>query len=330
MKNLPLVFAATILATTAIALATSAPAQQVDPSAIGPVAKTKRAPASRGDVTRIPGGLAKDRMGTIPIVLNAPTEACVYQDAFYAGPSFCSKQLAYQELPQSLRGKVSGVSAPDGYQVILYSGTGPSAITCRYIGLHAGLDGGCDDFATGMAIVPHRGRAVALLAEDEQRRGAVRTGDQEEVNRIYADNQRRAEERARTEGPEASRRARAAREAAEKARQVGLMGSCPVELYSTDGPNPDKRCLTMDLQLAYVGDDWNDDIERVIVKTPYAMLVGYEHANFQGRRVTIMCGDWELIGDPENEISSLRVEYVSLGDEIYCGDQQRELTKWGY
>ena len=41
---------------------------------------------------------------TVPIVRNAqaPTEACVTEDTLYAGASFCTKQMAYQALPEAM------------------------------------------------------------------------------------------------------------------------------------------------------------------------------------------------------------------------------------
>jgi hypothetical protein len=86
--------------------------------------------------------------------------------------------------------------------------------------------------------------------------------------------------------------------------------------------------MTVDRQLASVGSEWKDDIERIKFHSPYVKVTGFEHEHFQGRRVELMCGDWELIGDPENEISSIRTEYVTLGDEVYCGTREQSTNRW--
>ena len=193
----------------------------------------------------------------------------------------------------------------------------------RRVAMLAGMqasDTVCDNMATGMEIQRDVGRAHAQLLAAQQQQGQNAQADQAAINEGgFAPDLERNQAAARAE------------EAATKRRNaIAGLGACPVELLSTDGPYPNRLCLTLGQDRASLVGSWNDDIERIKINSPYLKVVGYEHANYQGNRIELMCGDWELIGDPENEISSIRVEYVSLGDEIYCPPTPQERHRWGY
>jgi hypothetical protein len=91
--------------------------------------------------------------------------------------------------------------------------------------------------------------------------------------------------------------------------KIAALGGCAVELLTTDGPFPDRICLPAEGEKRQFGGSWNDDIEVIVIKSPNIKVIGYEHANFTGNKVTLNCGDTELIGDPENEISSMKIFY---------------------
>jgi hypothetical protein len=68
----------------------------------------------------------------------------------------------------------------------------------------------------------------------------------------------------------------------------------------------------------------NDDVEMVFISPGYKVTF-FEHANFQGNRITLPCGSYEFIDDSENEISSLKVE--DDGERI-CASEFFEIYDW--
>ena len=83
---------------------------------------------------------------------------------------------------------------------------------------------------------------------------------------------------------------------------------CPVAVRSTDGDFPDTLCLKI-RDYPSLPEDWNDDIEIVENFFRNISVQLFEHANFQGRSVTLRCFRTELIDEPENEVSSIRFHY---------------------
>jgi hypothetical protein len=77
--------------------------------------------------------------------------------------------------------------------------------------------------------------------------------------------------------------------------------------YSTDGDYPDEFDLKGITSRSRLGSDFENDIEVINVWGNYTTVIGYENPDFTGRTVTLHCGRYELIGDPENEISSIKV-----------------------
>jgi hypothetical protein len=294
----------------ALVISSTAPAQTVGRSVTAPKVKVQtRVPIDR-QVTR--------RAGNLPVMrLQAPSDACVFDDnysmgATNVGTTFCTRKTGKQVLPPERQGRISAVNVPEGYILSLFSsldGTGPK---CLLVGNHAGLETPCDNMARSISLMagePWQIETVKAMQSQMQAENADQSGFAPKLK----ENQ---EAQARTDA------------AALKARNIAQAGACPVEVFSTDGSFPNRRCIAIEQSIANVGDNWNDDIERVQVTSGYAQFIGYEGANFQGRRVNLGCGYWELVGDPENEISSIRVEYVSLGDEVYCGTRDQEVNSW--
>ncbi len=83
--------------------------------------------------------------------------------------------------------------------------------------------------------------------------------------------------------------------------------SVVVSFRSTDGGDFDSFTISEYTQRARLSSDFDEDIEIISIYGQYATVIGYENPNFTGRTVTLRCGFYELIGDPENEISSIRV-----------------------
>lgn len=217
-------------------------------------------------------------------------------------------------MPALYHNQMSSASVPEGYRLMLYENLDKTGGVCTFYGDAGNLGTtGCDDMAVAVSLEVDPEYASKKAAEEQARaQAAVNEGG-------FAPDLERNQAAARAE------------EAATKRRNaIAGLGPCPVELLSTDGPYPNRLCLTLGQDRAGLSGSWNDDIERIKINSPYLKVVGYEHADYQGNRIELMCGDWELIGDPENEISSIRVEYVSLGDEVNCPSTPQERRRWGY
>jgi hypothetical protein len=91
-------------------------------------------------------------------------------------------------------------------------------------------------------------------------------------------------------------------------------GDCLVMLSESDDGGLsglgglDSRCVNYSAK--YIGDEWNDDVEIVHVKHPRAQVTLYEAANYGGRSVRLTCGRYELVGDPEDTVSSYVIEIM--------------------
>jgi hypothetical protein len=105
-----------------------------------------------------------------------------------------------------------------------------------------------------------------------------------------------------------------------------------VWLQSSDGDFADQYIFTGLGEIPLFSEDWNDDIEALRVTTEEVTVTLYEHANFQGRKIVLTCGSYELIGDPENEISSMKVEFreteVTKPHGCTHDQKRRPITSW--
>jgi hypothetical protein len=95
-----------------------------------------------------------------------------------------------------------------------------------------------------------------------------------------------------------------------------VVQECCATFLSTDGPYPDKFGVGFPgLEISNLNDDFDEDIEVIEILLSEVTVIAFEHPNFQGRRIELGCGVWELIGDPENEISSIKV--IVQGNHLF-------------
>jgi hypothetical protein len=345
-------FTTSILAATAtlmLALPVAAPADPVGGTIAAPVAKTKRGPARQID-RAVPRQVGP-RLGARLVPMTAPTEACVYDDNYSMGATntgtiFCTNKLGFQALPPERQGRVSAATIPSGYTMVLYERLDKTGKTCRYAGDNAGLDAPCDNMARAISLEADTPDTLAQAQNDQaRRRAALAANDPGFAPNIERDRaaaaarqeEIAAEERnARARQIQDARReqdARAAEEAAKapgrEARRVESARHPSVTLRSTDGSLGQsivKYGETHDMP--YLGTTWNDEIEFVIISDPSIKVMGFEHENFRGRQIELTCGRWELIGDPENEISSIKIIFMPDGQDTYCPPGDQEVTRW--
>lgn len=344
-----------IVACFAIALTApiSAPADPVVGQLSAPVAKTKRvAPAAKRSNTPVTRRADGPPMTPQNFATEAPEQVCVYDDDYSTGANnngttFCSKKLGYQDLPPERQGRISAADVPEGYVLVLFAGPGQNGATCRVAGRNAGLDPACNDMARGILLENATATQSAQVEQDRQRRvnqaasqgeGFAPQIERDRLAAVAANNARAAEERnALSRLIQEGRReadARAAEEAANgparSARKEALSRGNAVTFLSTDGPYPDtfsEKGVAHDMP--YLGAQWNDEIEVIKILEPEIKIIGFEHVNYGGRRIELTCGEWELIGDPENEISSIKIEYMERGGNTYCPPGRQEVRSWG-
>jgi hypothetical protein len=284
-------------------------------------------------------------------------EACVYDHAYFDGSSnngttFCSTKLGYQDLPPARQGRISAANVPQGYVLILYAGPGQAGATCRLVGPNAGLDASCNDMARGMSLERNVGAARTAQQEDARRQAQETTAratadgaawaapilakqeenrqreaaaarakqaeeDQEKWRLAYAAREDQA--RRSQEYREAKEAERAEAEWANSSFGKALLNRSNANFGTTDGLFPKVlHVVGKGENYAYIGDQWNDDIEVINIDRPEIKIIAYEHSNYTGRQIELTCGEWELIGDPENEISSFKVEFNRFGWVTQC------------
>jgi hypothetical protein len=99
---------------------------------------------------------------------------------------------------------------------------------------------------------------------------------------------------------------------------------------TTDGAWPDRMYIPQGQSRSKLSDTFDQDIEVIYITGQYTKVIGYEGQNFTGRTVTLHCGLYELIGDPENEIRSIKVENVQRPAPNCLGDGNSGLDVVGY
>lgn len=318
----------------------AAPADPVVGQVNTPVAKTKRAvPAAKQMNTPMTRRVDTPSVALQSFATEAPTEACLYDDDYSTGANnngttFCSKKLGYQDLPPERQGRISAANVPEGYVLVLYAGPGQSGATCRVAGRNAGLDPTCNDMARGISLQSATSSQTAQVEQDRQRRvnqtasqgeGFAPQIERDRVAAAAANEARAARERQ----AQADRDAQAAAQVAVPQNGSPNLPPCAVKVYESDGgafsslSGATETCYAPRFSATYVGNALNDDIERVDVNSRYIVFIGYEHANFAGRSVRLTCGEYELTSDPENEISSVRVEVLSA--PVSCGRTGRRI-----
>jgi hypothetical protein len=161
----------------------------------------------------------------------------------------------------------------------------------------------------------------ARAAEEREALSRMRQRDRQEAD---ARDAAAALERQRVAAEEAARAASAAKLAVIVDREKGCLvtvGSSDWKMVVSDGR---ERCVNA--SMPYVGDAWNDDIETVRFLLNFAQgdvaVTLYEHANYQGRSLRLICGRYELIDDVENEVSSIKIEILPAF--VNCRDMGRD------
>jgi hypothetical protein len=233
--------------------------------------------------------------------LVARQEVCVFQHANFQGWKFCTTLKNLQTLPMPYQRQISSAKIPAGYQLRTFARPDMAGGACIYFGEVAVMEGGCNDLATAISYENEPGYA------QKQAEAAQRARDLQ-----AAEDARQAQQREREADAQSYPQAVLQRQPPpepSRGDKIAALGGCAVELLTTDGPFPDRICLPAEGEKRQFGGSWNDDIEVIVIKSPNIRVIGYEHANFTGNKVTLNCGDTELIGDPENEISSMKIFY---------------------
>jgi hypothetical protein len=356
MKNQ--IFAAAIAAclTTALISPIPAPADPIAGQVAAPVAKTKRIlPAiGRANAPMTHSFIAR------PPPATAPTEACVFDDNYSTGASnngttFCTNKLGFQALPPERQGRISAATVPQGYTMVLYERVDRTGRSCRLIGDNAGLDPTCDDMARAVSLEADTAATLAQ-AQNEKARSeqasqdrAVRAGEEWAAN-IEATRQAQIAEQRAQEEREAelqATRAEIARVERERRQEqdererrmievrnasLALTGDCPVLLRNYDGSvfsagaHKRQRCVPLGgggASWKYVGDDWNDTIEYVVIANPYIRVRLFKDRDYGGPSISLYCGEYELIDEPENEVSSIIVDLLDRPFTCTTGESIR-------
>jgi hypothetical protein len=171
-------------------------------------------------------------------------------------------------------------------------------------------------------------------ADQTRRRAEVAANAPSFAPTLKADQAAAAEQRAVEEAQHAAiERARAEQEAkdAAKALIISRIRTCDANFLDTDDQifSALRFCMKVDTENPSLGEPWNDDIEVINIMNPHIKIIAYEHDNFQGRKIELYCGLWELIGPPENEISSIKAVYLESIEGIQCNTGTRQsVTYW--
>jgi hypothetical protein len=365
MKKSFFVYATVTSLTFLLAHPIGAPAQGVDaPVARGPstapVAKTKR-PAATQLAPSVTGRVGS-RLGARLSPTTAPSEACVFDDNYSTGATnngttFCTNKLGYQELPAARQGRISAATIPQGYTLVLYERLDKTGRSCRLIGDNAGLDPTCDDMARAISLEADTAATLAQAQNEKARTEqasqarAVRSGQSwannvEQARQAQLAEQRAQQERearreaARAESVRIETERRQAEEAAnlEKAQHLKILQEqsfgCLLMVVRSDGEaifsSSEQTCINE--STPYVGDSWNDDIETFRYwhwsGSSRLVVTLYEHSDYQGRSLRLVCGTYELIGDVENEVSSIKLEILPAPVPCFNGGQYTAKHDW--
>jgi hypothetical protein len=322
MKNQLFITAFAACLTIALAAPITAPADPIVGQVSAPVAKTKRV---------VPPALPIDRAISAPrsvtatprlttFIGQATIDACVYDDdysmgATNTGTTFCTRQLAYQTLPEPRLRKTSAANVPPGYILSLYARNGNNdlIVQCELHGPRPALGPWCNDLAEGISIrrATQADMDAATARENELRDFYYRLKGPGEG--FAPDIARRAKAEAEAKRVAAERHAAQVEAFASFVRENA---NCVLDVLASDNwallGRTGRQCYNE--SLSSLGDVWNDDFEIVGVGTgrsSRAVVTLYEHVNYQGRSLRLTCGNYELIGDVENEVSSLKIEMLS-------------------
>jgi hypothetical protein len=241
----------------------------------------------------------------------APQDVCLFEHANFGGWRYCTNLRNFQTLPSQFQGQASSAKIPDGYRVVLFERSNKSGISCFYWGEVSEFGGNCNDMTLAMKLEPDPDY-LNRRAEARQR------ADQEE--RDQADAARRAERERR------------------RKLETSIGGPfCPIEVHESDGSwesnlgGTDRLCILYPgvTTLDSVNVKLNDDIEKIAIYSGYASVTFYEHINFGGRSFRLECGIYNLEGEIEDEISSIKVEILEQPSSNRCDPSVvHQISRW--
>jgi hypothetical protein len=232
----------------------------------------------------------------------APQEACLFEHPDFNGWRYCTNLRNFHTLPAQFQGQASSLKVPEGYRIVMYEREDKSGQTCYYWGDISRTEGGCDDMVRAMKLEP----------------------DPDFPARRAADEQRQREEQAAAEQAEQYRLIEARRRAIAAANAVS--GGCYVRLFESDRAvfaglgGSQEICLSS--QMENLTSMFDDDVEMIQILSPHIELIAYRDKNFSGPSIRITCGYWNLEGDVEDEISSVRINV--LLEPVACNGAVRQ------
>jgi hypothetical protein len=220
---------------------------------------------------------------------------------------------------------------------VLYERLDKSGKTCRYAGINAGLDAPCDDMARAISLETDTLDTLAQEEADKARRRAeVAANDPGFAPNIERDRAKAKAELGAGRGVDQTSLDRL--EALSEAMYGTLLRAQQLEdsakaqsvmFQSTDSSFGQYMYKFGETQeMPSLGATWNDEIEVITITDPAIKVIGFEHENFRGRQIELTCGEWELIGDPENEISSIKIIFIVDGQNTYCPPGRQEVRQW--
>jgi hypothetical protein len=217
-------------------------------------------------------------------------EVCIYEHADFQGWKFCTSLEGFQDLSSRYSDQLSSLVVSPGYLVNYYDNADGGGGACVFYGEVGYVGDDCNDMASAISLEYDS-------AAEEQRQEEQRVADEA-----------------------ALRSGRVCFDSDDGSFSSGILEGISEGL--SDSP-----CLESGYTLDYVGDDMNDDIETVLVFGEYTEVTLYEGANFEGRSVTLACGQYELIDDPENEVSSISTRVLDEPERCNMAIKQ-EVVDW--
>jgi hypothetical protein len=222
-------------------------------------------------------------------------DVCIYEHSDFQGWKYCSNVQGLQDLSKRYNDQLSSVVVPDGYKLNFYDNADGSGGACVFYGQVGYVGDDCNDMASAISLEFDQD-AANKRAEEEQAAAAAQADAELKAGRVcYSEDD-------------------------------GSFSSIVTEGLG-EGVK-DFPCLQSGDSYKYVGDDLNDDIETVLVQGQYTEVTLYEDRDYRGRSVTLNCGRYELIDDPENEVSSIRTRVLDEPQRCNMAIKQ-EVTNWG-
>jgi hypothetical protein len=222
-------------------------------------------------------------------------DVCIYEHSEFKGWKYCTNAQGLQDLSSRYNDQLSSLVVPDGYKLSFYDNADGTGGACEFYGQVGYVGDDCNDIASAISLEFDQAGADKK-AEEEQAAAAAQADAALKAGRVcYSEDD-------------------------------GSFSSIVTEGLG-EGVK-DYPCLESGKAYKYVGGDLNDDIETVLVQGKHTEVTLYEHDNFQGRSVTLTCGRYELIDDPENEVSSISSRVLDEPQRCNMAIKQ-EVTNWG-